>query len=48
VETRELPGLNHLFQSCRKCTVGEYAELEESFSPVALKILGDWIADHMK
>ena len=31
-----LPGLNHLFQTCKKCTVPEYGELEETFSPAAL------------
>lgn len=39
----ELPGLNHLFQHCKKCTVAEYGELEETFAPEALKIMGDWI-----
>ncbi len=38
-----LPGLNHLFQHCNKCTIGEYGELEETFSPELLKIMGDWI-----
>jgi uncharacterized protein len=42
-KTMELPGLNHLFQHCTKCTLQEYAELEETFSPEALKIIGDWI-----
>ncbi len=42
-KTIELPGLNHLFQHCTKCTVAEYGELEESFSPEVLKIMGDWI-----
>ena len=47
-ETHEMPGLNHLFQTCRKCTVGEYAELEETFSPGALKIIGDWSKEHVR
>lgn len=42
----ELPGLNHLFQKCKKCTVQEYAELEETFSPTALEIMGDWLVRH--
>lgn len=45
---RELPGLNHLFQNCKKCTVQEYAELEETFSPVALEVMGDWLLKHSK
>ncbi len=39
----QLPGLNHLFQHCNKCTVDEYGDLEESFSTDALQIIGDWI-----
>ena len=42
-EVTELPGLNHLFQHCKTCNVKEYAELEETFSPGALKIMGDWL-----
>jgi hypothetical protein len=42
----ELPGLNHLFQKCNKCTVQEYGELEETFSPTALAIVGDWLVRH--
>jgi fermentation-respiration switch protein FrsA (DUF1100 family) len=43
-----LPGLNHLFQTCVKCTVSEYAELEETFAPAALDVLGDWIVRHTR
>jgi dienelactone hydrolase len=46
--TTELPGLNHLFQTCKKCTFAEYGELEETFSPDALKIMGNWIAKRMR
>jgi hypothetical protein len=42
----ELPGLNHLFQKCNKCTVQEYGELEETFSTTALEIMGDWLVRH--
>jgi uncharacterized protein len=42
----ELPGLNHLFQECKTCTVGEYWELTETFSPGALRVLGDWLRTH--
>jgi uncharacterized protein len=38
-----LPGLNHLFQHCTKCTVQEYGELEETFAPEVLKLMYDWI-----
>jgi len=42
-ETVELPGLNHLFQTSRTGAPSEYGEIEETFSPAALKIIGDWI-----
>ena len=44
----ELPGLNHLFQKCNKCAVQEYGELEETFSPTALEIMGDWLVRHTR
>jgi pimeloyl-ACP methyl ester carboxylesterase len=40
---RELPGLNHLFQTARTGAPAEYGQIEETFSPVALKVIGDWI-----
>ncbi len=40
---KEMPGLNHLFQHCKKCTVNEYGELEETFSPEVLNIMSAWI-----
>jgi hypothetical protein len=30
-----------LFQNCTKCTVAEYSELGQTFSPTALLIMGD-------
>jgi pimeloyl-ACP methyl ester carboxylesterase len=46
--TFEIQGLNHLFQHCTKCSVEEYGEIEESFSPGALTIIGDWIKQLFK
>jgi hypothetical protein len=46
--TEKLEGLNHLFQHCKTCTIQEYAELEETFSPEALKIMGDWLDKNVK
>jgi uncharacterized protein len=43
---RVLPGLNHLFQTCRTGTVAEYGQIEETFAPSALGIIGDWIEKH--
>ncbi|MEP7236643.1 MAG: alpha/beta hydrolase [Ferruginibacter sp.] len=42
-KTMEIPGLNHLFQHCKKCSVDEYSELEESFDPGTLPIIVNWI-----
>jgi pimeloyl-ACP methyl ester carboxylesterase len=44
--TQELPNLNHLFQNCITGAPSEYGTIEETFSPDALKIIGDWIAAH--
>ena len=45
VTTKELPGLNHLFQTCKTGAVSEYAEIEETIAPAALKVIGDWVVD---
>jgi pimeloyl-ACP methyl ester carboxylesterase len=45
---KELPGLNHLFQTCNKCTVSEYGELQETFSPVALQEITVWLNKNIK
>ncbi len=42
-KTMEIPGLNHLFQHCKKCSVDEYGELEETFDTETLKIISNWI-----
>lgn len=39
----ELKGLNHLFQTCKACTVQEYGQLEETFAPEALEAIGSWL-----
>jgi len=45
VTTRLLPGLNHLFQTCRTGAVSEYAAIEETLSPLFLQTVGDWLAE---
>ncbi|MDQ6756263.1 MAG: alpha/beta fold hydrolase [Bacteroidota bacterium] len=47
-EIKEMRGLNHLFQHCKKCTVNEYGELEETFSPEVLQIMSDWLKKNVK
>lgn len=39
----ELPGLNHLFQTCERGALSEYEIIEETIAPLALKTIGDWI-----
>jgi hypothetical protein len=45
VTTKELPGLNYLFQTCKTGSVAEYSEIKETIAPEALKVIGDWIVD---
>ena len=45
---KEFGGLNHLFQTCKKCTVSEYGELEETFSPAALDFIAGWMMTNTK
>lgn len=47
-EVHELAGLNHLFQACKKCTTAEYGELEETFSPAALALIGSWLKKNVQ
>ena len=42
-EIKELPGLNHLFQECKSCTVAEYGQLDQTISPVVLQIITEWM-----
>lgn len=39
----ELPGLNHAFQTVTSGSGLDYAKIEETISPSALKVIGDWI-----
>jgi uncharacterized protein len=43
-EVDELAGLNHLFQTAKTGSPAEYAEIEETISPVALEKIAVWIA----
>jgi hypothetical protein len=39
----EMPGLNHLFQKSATGSPTEYGNIEETFSPDAMKVISDWI-----
>jgi fermentation-respiration switch protein FrsA (DUF1100 family) len=43
VTIAELPGLNHLFQTATTGAIGEYRDIEETFSPTALDLMSEWI-----
>lgn len=40
---RELPGLNHLLQTCGTGATSEYIKIEETMSPLVLQTVSDWI-----
>ena len=42
-EVVRLPGLNHLFQTCETGSPGNYAQIEETFSPIVLEKMVSWI-----
>lgn len=48
VTTKELPGLNHMFQECETGLPGEYSEIEQTFSPTALSEITNWILKQVK
>ena len=45
---KELPRLNHLFQTAQTGNLGEYAMIEETMSPVALETMATWIEARTK
>jgi pimeloyl-ACP methyl ester carboxylesterase len=48
VTVKELPNLNHLFQTCKTGSLLEYNTIEETLAPVALETIGAWITRHTK
>jgi pimeloyl-ACP methyl ester carboxylesterase len=48
VTIRELPGLNHLFQTAKTGSPNEYASIDETMAPSMLALVSDWIARHGK
>jgi pimeloyl-ACP methyl ester carboxylesterase len=43
-EIDELPDLNHLFQTAKSGSPAEYAQIEETISPIALEKITAWVA----
>lgn len=48
VTTIEFPGLNHLFQESITGAPSEYATIEQTFSPVALETISNWILEQVR
>ncbi|HEY9857563.1 MAG TPA: alpha/beta fold hydrolase [Stenomitos sp.] len=48
VTVQSFPQLNHLFQTSQTGLLDEYATIEETFAPVALKTMGDWLERHAR
>ncbi|MFO7564493.1 MAG: alpha/beta fold hydrolase [Enhygromyxa sp.] len=48
VRTEKLAGLNHLFQTAKTGAVEEYVTLSETFAPVALDMLAQWVVEVSK
>jgi len=48
VTATKLPGLNHLFQSCKTGLPNEYAVIEETIAPQVLEIISTWILQQTK
>jgi len=48
VTVREMPGLNHLFQTAKTGSSTEYGEIDETMAPAMLTLVSDWIARHAK
>jgi pimeloyl-ACP methyl ester carboxylesterase len=48
VQVRELPDLNHFFQECETGLPTEYATIKQTFSPVALAEISEWIWTQVK
>ena len=48
VTTKELPNLNHLFQECKTGSPDEYSTIEQTFSPIALTEILNWLQTQTK
>lgn len=46
VEIKELPDLNHLFQTAKTGSPLEYGTIEETISPSALTLISSWVLRH--
>lgn len=47
-QVRRLPGLNHFFQTAPTGALAEAADIEETMSPRALALIGDWAVEQAR
>jgi pimeloyl-ACP methyl ester carboxylesterase len=47
-EVKEFPDLNHLFQECGTGLPGEYSAIGQTFAPVALEFMVNWVVKQAK
>jgi hypothetical protein len=45
---RGFAGMNHLFQKCKICNVGEYGHLETTIEPEVLDFMKEWLEKLLK
>ena len=45
---KTVPDLNHIFQTAATGLPDEYGKIEETFSPVALDVITDWVLDRSR
>jgi pimeloyl-ACP methyl ester carboxylesterase len=45
VTFKEMPGLNHLLQTCETGTMAEYATIEETISPAVIELVVAWVRE---
>tara|TARA_R110002126_G_scaffold291790_1_gene458431 strand:- start:12231 stop:13631 length:1401 start_codon:yes stop_codon:yes gene_type:complete len=47
-EVMKLEGLNHFFQESKTGKMDEYSKIEQTFSPIALKEISNWVLEHLR
>lgn len=47
VTVREVPGVNHLFQTAPTGAMGEYADIEETIAPAVLEQIMQWVTQRV-
>ncbi len=48
VTVKELPNLNHFFQTCKTGSPAEYGTIDETMAPIVLETMADWILARVK